>query len=470
MRIALVTAAQAIPLDEDLPPLGEALRARGATVELVCWDDASADWSRFDLALIRSPWDYCGRRDEFVDWARRAGACTRLHNPAPVTAWNTDKHYLAELARQGATVVSTTFVEPGDAVALPGQGEVVIKPAISAGAKNTARYDVGVAAEREAAAQHVRALLEAGRSVMVQPFLAAVEQQGETALVYLDGRFSHAIRKGPLLARGGRPPDGLFAPEDIRPRRARPDELEVGARVLEALRHVGPVAPCLPLLYVRIDLIRDGEGQPRLLELEVTEPSLFLDAAAAGRLADAVLARARSAEPAVRRGESGVGRRNAEGAAPSGPPPAASAGRGGPLLRATRQVAIEESEVELSFVRASGPGGQNVNKVATAVQLRFDVTGSPSLSEEVRQRLLRLAGQRVSAEGVLVLTARRYRSQERNRQDALARLLELLRKAAVPPKPRRPTRPSRASRERRLGAKRRRGELKQSRRPRGDSD
>jgi ribosome-associated protein len=128
-------------------------------------------------------------------------------------------------------------------------------------------------------------------------------------------------------------------------------------------------------------------------------------------------------------------------------------------------VNIPDSELELRFVRSSGPGGQNVNKVATAVQLRFDVAHSPSLSDDVRQRLLRLAGRRVNAGGILVIDARRYRTQERNRRDALDRLQALLLRAALQPKPRHKTRPSRASRERILAAKQRRAETKRRRAP-----
>ena len=124
---------------------------------------------------------------------------------------------------------------------------------------------------------------------------------------------------------------------------------------------------------------------------------------------------------------------------------------------------MDASELDWGFVRASGPGGQNVNKVATAVQLRFDAKHSPSLPEDVRERLVRLAGKRVTGDGILIIDARRYRSQEQNRQDAIDRLVGLIRKASIRPKTRRPTRPTLASRQKRLEEKRRRSELKRTR-------
>ena len=125
---------------------------------------------------------------------------------------------------------------------------------------------------------------------------------------------------------------------------------------------------------------------------------------------------------------------------------------------------LDDSEIEESFVRASGPGGQNVNKVSSAVQIRFDLSGSRSLPQDVCERLARLAGRRLTGDGVIVIIAHRYRTQERNRRDALDRLIALIRRAAVPPTPRRPTKPSRAARERRLQAKARRATVKQQRR------
>jgi ribosome-associated protein len=136
------------------------------------------------------------------------------------------------------------------------------------------------------------------------------------------------------------------------------------------------------------------------------------------------------------------------------------------MIRIDARISIDESELEERFIRASGPGGQNVNKLASAVQLRFDVRGSPSLPHDVRVRLERLAGRRLTREGVLVIAAQRHRTQERNRQDALDRLIELIRRAAVAPRPRRATRPSAGARERRLQSKKRRGSIKDLRRDR----
>jgi ribosome-associated protein len=133
------------------------------------------------------------------------------------------------------------------------------------------------------------------------------------------------------------------------------------------------------------------------------------------------------------------------------------------MIQITPTIAINESEIQEEFIRASGPGGQNVNKVATAVQLRFDVLHSPTLPDEVRERLIRLSGRRMTDDGVLILVARRFRTQERNRQDAMNRLIALIRKATEKPKPRRRTRPTLASKERRLDIKRRRSETKRGR-------
>jgi glutathione synthase/RimK-type ligase-like ATP-grasp enzyme len=290
-RIALVSARRARGLDEDMPPLLEAFAAAGAEAQILEWDDAAADWSGCDAALLRSAWDYAERVAEFLVWVDRVASLTQLMNPAPVVRWNCDKHYLRDLAARGLPVVATHFAEPGtraDAtlkvfLAAHACAELVVKPAIGAGSRDTRRHARGARGEILA---HMQGLLDAERAVMLQPYLESVDQHGETALIFIDGRFSHAIRKGPLLPKGAQATGALFAAEHISARVPSPAELEAGTRLLAAL-------PYPTLLYARVDLIRDAQGAPCLLELELTEPSLFFAHAkgSAARFAQAALAR-----------------------------------------------------------------------------------------------------------------------------------------------------------------------------------
>ncbi len=277
--LALVSVAAAHALDEDLAPLSAALNAAGVAHRIVYWDDGFADWSQYRAAVIRSPWDYIDRLPEFLDWARRVSAVSTLVNPLPVIESNTDKHYLAELAARGIRTVPSRFIEP-EQHAEDGlrafldefaHAEFVVKPAVGAGSKDAQRYGRD---DVEAALMHIRRLQLKNRSVLLQPYLARVDEAGETALLFFDGVYSHAIRKGPLLRRGEGPTNHLFAPEQITPRVPSDDEHALARAVVDALP--GLFGLDAPLLYARIDLLRDEDGAPCLLELELTEPSLFL--------------------------------------------------------------------------------------------------------------------------------------------------------------------------------------------------
>ncbi|MCW2983556.1 MAG: ATP-grasp protein [Conexibacter sp.] len=275
-RVALATCSYFPEGDTDDAGLPEAI---GGDVAFAIWDDPAVDWSTFDLVVVRSTWDYQGRRDEFLAWARGIG--DRLVNPPEVLAWNTDKRYLRELAEAGLPVVPTALVAPGEAFAAPpaGDGEYVVKPTVSAGSRDTARFgSAGGDADRAAAL--VDAIHASGRTAMVQPYVASVDERGETALLFFDGAFSHAIHKGPLLRRGADPTTEVFAAETIEPREPSEAELAVAQRVIE---HAVARMETGPLAYTRVDLVQDAAGDPLLLELELTEPSLFF-AGEPGRL------------------------------------------------------------------------------------------------------------------------------------------------------------------------------------------
>jgi hypothetical protein len=266
-RVALATCSALPDLDDDERLVIPALAALGIEAIPLVWDDPSAAWDEHELVVVRSTWDYSDRRDEFLRW----GASLRsVLNPLRVLTWNTDKVYLRELAAAGIAVVPTVWIEPGasaDTISLP-NGEVVVKPAVSAGARNTSRYG---AHEEPAARSHVERLVAAGRTVMVQPFVASVDRAGETALIYLDGSFSHSVRKGPLLHGERGTDDRLWVPEQISTRDAADDELVLGEHALDAVPFDRD-----DLLYARVDVVRGPDGAPMVLEVELAEPSLFL--------------------------------------------------------------------------------------------------------------------------------------------------------------------------------------------------
>ncbi len=258
-RIAIVTTRELDVIDADeellLPLLPEA--------ELVSWDNPDVDWSAYDVAILRSTWNYTEHLDEFLAWATRVSQATRLMNPVEIIEWNTDKRYLADLAARGIPVVPTQFFAPGEQVPADAvAGHVVVKPSVGAGSKGAALFRDDVAG----ALAHAASLHDEGRTVMVQPYLEKVDEGGETALVFIGGEFSHAARKAAILSRNMSWSTGLYADEKVVPAEATKAELELAARILADLPD---------LAYARVDLLPTDSG-PVVLELELTEPSLFL--------------------------------------------------------------------------------------------------------------------------------------------------------------------------------------------------
>jgi len=296
-EVLLATASGSWALDRDAAALVDACGRQGVRAAPAVWDDPTVDWG-VPLVVVRSTWDYTNRLDEFLAWARSVERTTALANPAEVLRWTTDKRYLGELADRGVPTVPGEVLEPGTTVGggagdalgrqlAAGHGEVVVKPTVSAGSKDTLR--VGEDDLDEGLALATR-LLGESRAVLVQPYLPSVDARGETGLVHFGGTFSHAFTKGAILRRGAGLVDGPFAEERITPCVATVDERAVADA---ALRVVAELAGGDPLLYARVDLVHDDSGGPVVLELELCEPSFFVevDPDAADRFAAAVRAR-----------------------------------------------------------------------------------------------------------------------------------------------------------------------------------
>lgn len=281
-HVAIVSCQRARGLDTDEPLLLAALHALGIGADVLDWDQP-ADWTAYDLAVLRSTWDYAKRHAEFLSWAAVVSDRTRLRNSLAMLAWNTDKRYLSELSAAGLPVIDTTFLAPGTPwLATELSHAVVVKPSVSAGGQDTRRYSPG---QLPQAHDHVTRLHAQHRVAMVQPYLDAIEINSETALIYIGGAFSHAAAKSALLSGGATEP-GLFAPETVSPRTPSAAERALGDATMAWLGRSAYGPP----LYARVDLLPDADGRPRILEVELTEPSLFLetDTDAAGRLAAAI--------------------------------------------------------------------------------------------------------------------------------------------------------------------------------------
>jgi hypothetical protein len=280
--VVLATCDEHPGLDEEGLLLQAALKARGIRAEPVPWTDDAYPWQTAFAVLPRATWDYYRHPDRFAAWVSGLGA--RLVNPPAMVAWNATKRYLTDLANAGIPVVTTRFIRPGQPCDLA-PGPCVIKPAVAAGGNGAAYHS-----DRASARAHVRALQAAGRTAMVQPYLASVDVEGETEVVLLGGQVSHGLRKAPQLS-PGRPPSAATwrDDEDVSARDPDPDMVQAARAAYAAVAARFGAAP----LYARVDLLRGPENQALVGEFELIECSLGLQHApgSAELFADAITRR-----------------------------------------------------------------------------------------------------------------------------------------------------------------------------------
>jgi len=275
-RIAIATSlSDDVNLDPDAELLLDALRDVNIEGSMYVWNDRAVNWNDFELTVIRSTWDYTHDREGYLAWAR---AIVRLLNPYPIIEYSTDKHYLSDLERRSHRIVPSTFCDVGERPEFP-DGAFVVKPTVGAGSIDADKYTRD---DHERALEHVRRLHASGRDAMIQPYVSSIDDDGERALVFIDGTFSHAMTKGAMLNTAADDRDALFRREQMSVATAEPDAVAFAESVLneEAFRGI---------LYGRVDLVKMSEGWA-IMELELVEPSLFLayDDRAALRLAEAI--------------------------------------------------------------------------------------------------------------------------------------------------------------------------------------
>jgi len=292
MRIALATCSDLPDWEVDDRPLHIALQEREVELSHPVWDDPDVDWGAFDAVLIRTTWDYHLKRSAFIAWADRVSQKTLLLNPSSVIQWNTHKSYLRDLAQRGIATVETLWLDRGDSVDLSsecaarGWSRGFIKPQVGATARETLRFDVSE--DGLAAAQAHIARLLPHEGLMIQPYMASVETHGEVSALFIDGQFSHGVRKVPVA--------GDYRVQDDHGASDEPYAFpeEETARLRAFLAGLDE-----DLLYARFDMLRHPDGSLRLIELELVEPSLFFrhGPGAAERLAEGLLRRARAVLP-----------------------------------------------------------------------------------------------------------------------------------------------------------------------------
>jgi len=280
--VAFATCRELPEPDWDAQPLAKAVQQRGLTSAEAAWDDPGVAWGDFRLVVLRSTWNYYLHHEDFLRWVEATASVATMHNPPAVVCWNTHKRYLIELAEKGIAVVPTEYVPTGanaslaELLARRDWQRAVVKPAVSAASHMTFAMTAASSSDQT----QFNALCSE-RDMLVQPFVASVTGYGERSVVVIDGEISHAVRKSP---RFGGEDESVKGPLDI-----SQAEADLALSALEAISppHEGP------LLYARVDMAPDESGAPMLMELELTEPSLFFDKGpgSAAKFASAIAAR-----------------------------------------------------------------------------------------------------------------------------------------------------------------------------------